>query len=100
MELNCDNLIKITEQILIFLIKPTMNWDYPGKNILKNEAMLLNSKIKYEQITGLSKEAQEKLSKTKPENMGQAMRISGVTISDAAVLSVYVTKKNRVSRET
>ena len=70
------------------------------KNILKNEAMLLNSKIKYEQITGLSKEAQEKLSKTKPENMGQAMRISGVTISDAAVLSVYVTKKNRVSRET
>jgi len=69
-------------------------------NILKNEAMLLNSKTKYEKIKGLSKEAQEKLNKTKPENMGQAMRISGVTISDAAVLSVYMTKKHRVSRET
>ena len=69
-------------------------------NILKNEAMLLSSKTKYEKIKGLSKEAQEKLNKTKPENMGQAMRISGVTISDAAVLSVYMTKKHRVSRET
>ena len=74
--------------------------DKQTKNTLKNEAMLLGGQVKYENIVGLSKEAQEKLNKTKPENMGQAMRISGVTISDAAVLSVYMTKKHRVSRET
>ncbi len=70
------------------------------KKILNNEALLLNSEIKYDNISGLSKEAQEKLNKSKPENMGQAMKISGVTISDAAVLSVYISKKQRVSRET
>ena len=70
------------------------------KKILNNEAMLLSGKIKYEKIKGLSKEAQEKLNNTMPENMGQAMRISGVTISDIAVLSVYMAKKHRVSRET
>ena len=39
-------------------------------------------------LQGLSSEAVEKLSKIRPENMGQAMRISGVKASDVSVLMV------------
>ena len=46
----------------------------------------------YEKIKGLSLEAREKLVLIRPETVGQAMRISGVTPSDASVLSVYLHK--------
>ena len=69
-------------------------------SIVKNEKMTLKTSIEYSKITGLSSEAQEKLQRIKPENLGQAMRISGVSVSDLAVLSVYINKNVRVSRET
>ena len=62
--------------------------------------MAINPSIEYSKITGLSSEAQEKLQNIKPENMGQAMRISGVSVSDLAILSIYINKNIRVSRET
>jgi len=69
-------------------------------SIVKNEKMTLKTSIEYSKVTGLSSEAQEKLQRIKPENLGQAMRISGVSVSDLAVLSVYINKNVRVSRET
>jgi len=41
-------------------------------------------------ISGLRNEAQEKLNAIKPENLGQASRISGVNPADIAVLMVYL----------
>ena len=52
-----------------------------------NEVPLANG-LDYSLMRGLSSEAVEKLSKIKPENMGQAMRISGVKASDISVLMV------------
>jgi len=43
----------------------------------------------YSAISGLRLEARAKLSAAKPENIGQAARISGVSPSDIAVLLVY-----------
>ena len=70
------------------------------KNLLKNDKTPLKTDTKYEKIPGLSSESKEKLGKIKPENLGQAMRLSGVSLADIAVLSVYIEKERRVSRET
>lgn len=45
--------------------------------------------VDYEKINGLRLEARAKLNQLQPENMGQAARISGVSPSDVAVLTVY-----------
>ena len=46
--------------------------------------------IDYEKIGGLRLEARQKLAKIRPENLGQAGRISGVNPADIAVLMVYI----------
>lgn len=46
--------------------------------------------VDYKLVTGLSREAQEKLEKYKPLTLGQASRISGVSPADISVLVVYL----------
>ena len=48
--------------------------------------------FRYEEVVGLSSEARHKLINIKPETLGQATRISGVTPSDISVLSVFLFK--------
>lgn len=51
--------------------------------------------IDYEKIDGLRLEARQKLNKIRPENLGQAGRISGVNPADIAVLMVYLSLKRK-----
>lgn len=46
--------------------------------------------INYEDIHNLRKEARQKLSEIRPENIGQASRISGVSPADISVLMIYL----------
>ncbi len=46
----------------------------------------------YTSISALSAESQEKLVKIKPQTLGQASRISGVTPADISVLLVYLSR--------
>lgn len=46
----------------------------------------------YHNIPALSSEAKEKLTNVKPENLGQASRISGVNPADISVLMVYMAR--------
>jgi tRNA uridine 5-carboxymethylaminomethyl modification enzyme len=46
--------------------------------------------LDYQKIKSLSTEGKLKLQKVKPETLGQAGRISGVSQSDLAVLLVYL----------
>jgi len=49
--------------------------------------------IDYKKIGGLRLEAAEKLEKIKPQNIGQASRISGVNPADINVLLIYLSQK-------
>lgn len=51
--------------------------------------------IDYFRIRGLSAEAKQKLSELKPESVGQAGRISGVSPADISVLMVYLEQQRR-----
>ena len=48
----------------------------------------LSSKIDYSKVDGLKKESQDKLNKIKPDSIGQASRISGVSPADINVLLI------------
>lgn len=56
----------------------------------KLEAKLLPKEINYEDIKGLRLEARQKLNKIRPNNVGQASRISGVSPADISVLLIYL----------
>lgn len=57
------------------------------------ESRKIPKDIVYEEIVGLRLEAREKLNKVRPENVGQASRISGVSPADISVLIIYLNKK-------
>ena len=56
----------------------------------KLESRSLPSNIDYKDIAGLRLEAQEKLNRVKPLNLGQASRISGVSPADISVLVIWL----------
>lgn len=59
----------------------------------KLEQKLLPVDVDYKTIKGLRLEAQEKLNKHKPLNIGQAGRISGVNPADVSVLLIWLAGK-------
>jgi tRNA uridine 5-carboxymethylaminomethyl modification enzyme len=57
--------------------------------LLRHENTPLPQDIDYSTLTGLSVEVQQKLNSVRPQTIGQASRISGVTPAAVAVLMVY-----------
>lgn len=60
------------------------------EQVKKLEDKLLPTNFDYKSIKGLRLEAQEKLNKIKPLNIGQASRISGVSPADISVLLIWM----------
>ena len=66
------------------------------EQVRRLESKLLPEDIDYSTIDGLRLEAREKLGKVRPESIGQASRISGVSPADISVLIIYLsTLKNK-----
>ena len=56
----------------------------------KLEQKKIPSDINYEDVKGIRIEARQKLEKYKPESIGQASRISGISPADINVLLIYL----------
>ena len=63
------------------------------------EERLLPEDIDYKNIQGLSLEARQKLDNQKPQSLGQASRISGVSPADISVLLIYLESRKRKNKE-
>ncbi|GMG98074.1 tRNA uridine-5-carboxymethylaminomethyl(34) synthesis enzyme MnmG [Tepidimicrobium xylanilyticum] len=61
----------------------------------KLENKKLPEDLDYSAIKGLSNEAKQKLNQIKPDSVGQASRISGVSPADINVLLIYLEQKRR-----
>jgi len=61
----------------------------------KLEKKLLPENINYIELLGISLEGRQKLDKYKPNSVGQASRISGVSPADISVLLIYLEQNRR-----
>ena len=61
-----------------------------AEKIKRLEDLKIPDDIEYEELTSISTEGRQKLSKIKPGNIGQASRISGVSTSDVSILIMYL----------
>ena len=63
---------------------------------LANESLRLPNNLDYSAVRGLSKEVQIKLTAQRPETLGQAGRISGITPAAISLLLVHL-KRGRLA---
>ncbi|MEP7068385.1 MAG: tRNA uridine-5-carboxymethylaminomethyl(34) synthesis enzyme MnmG [Usitatibacter sp.] len=64
---------------------------------LAQESVLLPQDLDYSTVRGLSKEVTQKLNQHKPETVGQASRIQGVTPAAISLLLVYLKRRSLAS---
>ncbi|MDD5045117.1 MAG: hypothetical protein PHG51_06220 [Candidatus Omnitrophica bacterium] len=50
----------------------------------------------FQQISGLSREIKEKLTRFRPLSLGQASRISGITPASLSIIMVYLKKTKAI----
>ena len=63
----------------------------------KMETRRIPAEIDYDDVTSLRLEARQKLKEFRPENLGQASRISGVSPADVNVLLIYLESRSAKS---
>jgi len=63
-------------------------------SVQRAEAHSIPAEINYSAVPGLRIEARQKLAVIRPESIGQASRISGVTPSDLGILAIWLRKNN------
>tara|TARA_R110001592_G_scaffold63301_4_gene193785 strand:+ start:1219 stop:3111 length:1893 start_codon:yes stop_codon:yes gene_type:complete len=65
----------------------------------RNEDTLIPNDFNYQQISGLSNEVVAKLKDARPETIGKASRISGITPAAISLLLVYLKKHGLLSKK-
>ena len=65
----------------------------------KYERRLIPADIDYDKIVGIRKEAAQKLAKIRPESIGRASRISGVSPADISVLMIWISQHDRAGAD-
>ena len=63
----------------------------------RHEEFRLPADLDYAQVAGLSNEARQSLSAVRPQTLGQAARIPGLTPAAVSLLLVYLKKRDRAA---
>ena len=63
------------------------------------ENLKIEENFDFKAVDSLKKEAIEKLNRIKPENLGQASRIQGISPSDIWNIMVYFEKQKKLKKE-
>ncbi len=66
------------------------------RELERNENMRIPEDFDYSRLSGLTNEAIEKLSKTRPLTLGQAGRIQGITPASLSVLGIYLSRSKHL----
>ena len=66
---------------------------------VRSEMQRIPEDFNYDEVQGLSFEVREKLKEIKPDTLGQAGRISGVTPAAISLLMVFLSKRKRERQE-
>jgi tRNA uridine 5-carboxymethylaminomethyl modification enzyme len=69
------------------------------ERLKKQENTKLPGDFNYQQMQGLSNELKQKLLEAKPENIGRASRIPGITPAAISLLLIYLKKHRSVNRK-
>ena len=69
------------------------------EGVRQNEAWKIPVDLDYGSIPGISTEIRERLTKTRPETLGQASRLPGITPASVATLLIYLKMNAKKGRE-
>jgi tRNA uridine 5-carboxymethylaminomethyl modification enzyme len=89
--------VKVAEQVDVqvrYAGYLTRQAEEVGRN-QKNESTLIPADMDYDQVQGLSAELREKLQETRPESIGQASRIPGMTPAAISLLLIFLKRQRR-----
>jgi tRNA uridine 5-carboxymethylaminomethyl modification enzyme len=70
------------------------------EKLKRAESVSIPASFDYQNVSGLSREMQEKLSRVRPQTVGQASRIPGVTPAALSLIHVYIEIQGRKRAES
>jgi tRNA uridine 5-carboxymethylaminomethyl modification enzyme len=71
-----------------------------NRMVANRNALRIPDGLDYLRIAGLRSETRQKLAAVRPISLGQAARISGITPTDIAIISIWITKNNLESQKS
>jgi len=64
-----------------------------NRQLERRQQQVIPNWLDYDEIPGLRSETRQKLATARPSSLGQAARVSGITPSDVAIISIWLSKK-------
>lgn len=65
-----------------------------NRQLERKQQQVIPDWVDYDEIPGLRSETRQKLATTRPNSLGQAARISGITPADVAIISIWLSKNS------